>query len=65
MASNGLMCADVPLSNYSLTHFLRHRQTLSRVRGCLWLQELSDDFRWRLTQDNQVTYLLIIVPACK
>jgi len=23
MALNGLFCADVPLRNYSLTHFLR------------------------------------------
>jgi len=29
MALNGLFCADVPLRNYSLTHFCNRRRQLT------------------------------------
>ena len=44
MAPNGLLCADVPLRNYSLTHSLSHTHPLSHsltIISMLWHCQLG------------------------
>ena len=50
--SDSLICADVPLRNYSLTHTLReplHMAVLKSIRNCktVWCAYFSIDYRGR------------------
>ena len=39
MARNSLLCADVPLRNYSLTHSLTH--SLNPLELCAWVNYMA------------------------